>query len=55
MVEADPDCAMGYINEGWEDANASFQPNPRNPRELLVLKRNLPAGGIYEITINYGA
>ena len=30
MVEADPDCAMGYINEGWEDANASFQPNPGN-------------------------
>ena len=30
--------------------------NPHNPRELLVvLKRNLPAGGIYEITINYGA
>ena len=56
MVEADPDCAMGYINEGWEDANASFQPNPRNPMELLVvLKRTLPAGGIYEITINYGA
>ena len=56
MVEADEDCAMGFINEGWEDANASFQPNPRNPRELLVvLKRNLPGGGIYEITINYGA
>ena len=56
MVEADPACAMGFINEGWEDANASFQPNPRNPRELLVvLTRNLPARGIYEITINYGA
>ena len=39
---------MGFIN-----ANAYFQPNPRNPRELLVvLKRNLPAGGIYEILIN---
>ena len=56
MVDADPDCAMGYINEGWEDANASFQPNPRNPYEILiVLKRNLPAHGIYELTVNYGA
>ena len=56
MVEADQDCAMGFINEGWEDANAAFQPNPRNPMELLVvLKRTLPAGGIYEITIDYGA
>ena len=56
MVDADPDCAMGYINEGWEDANASFQPNPKKPYEILiVLKKTLPAHGIYKITVNYGA
>ena len=56
MVDADPDCAMGYINEGWEEANASFQPNPRDPYEILiVIKRTLLAHGIYELTVNYGA
>ena len=46
--------AMGYINEGWEDANASFQPNPRNPYEILIVfKRTLQAHGIYELTVCY--
>ena len=54
MVDASPDCAMGYINEGWSKANSFFQPDPSNVNSLIsVTWCTFPPHGVYEILTNY--
>ena len=54
MVDASPDCAMGYINEGWSKANSFFQPDPACRNSLIsVTWCTFPPNGVYEILTNY--
>ena len=55
IVDAHPDCAVGYLNDPFAPANCFFQPNPDNPCQILVVTRTiLPSRGVYELTVNYG-
>ena len=56
MVDASPECTMGYINEGWSRANSFFQPDPSRVNSLIsVTWCTFPPNGIYEIFTNYGS
>ena len=55
LVDAHPDCAVGYLNDPFENANCFFQPDPDNSNRLLVVARvNFPSNGVFELTVNYG-
>ena len=55
IVDAHPDCAMGYLNDPFEPANCFFQANPDNPCQILVVSRVVfPCRGVYELAVNYG-
>ena len=56
LVDCDPDCAVGYLNDPFQVANCFFQPDPENPRRLLVVLRvGLQQGHLHELYVNYGA
>ena len=55
IVDAHKDCAVGYLNDPFEEANCFFQVNPDNPEQILVVTRVVfPGRGVYELTVNYG-
>ena len=55
LVDAHEDCAVGYINDPFEEANCFFQIDPTNEHRLLVVARvTFPSNGVYEIFVNYG-
>ena len=55
IVDAHKNCAVGYLNDPFEDANCFFQANPENPCQILVVSRIIfPSRGVFELTVNYG-
>ena len=55
MVDAHVNCAGGYLNDPFEEANCFFQPDPDNPSTILLVNRvHFPRNGVYELTVNYG-
>ena len=55
IVDAHEDCAVGYLNDPFEQASCFFQPHPDNPCQILVVNRiTFPSRGVFEPTANYG-
>ena len=55
IVDAHVHCAVGYLNDPFEEANCFFQPDPDNPLRIILVNRvHFPRHGIYELTVNYG-
>ena len=55
LVDAHEDCAVGYINDPFEEANCFFQIDPTNEHRILVVARvTFPINGVFEIFVNYG-
>ena len=56
MVDCDPACPMGYLNDPFRLANCFFQPDPDDHNcILLILRVNLHQGQLHELYVNYGA
>ena len=55
MVDCDPCCPGGYLNDPFSPGNCFFQPSPDKPHHLLVVLRvTLLQGQLHELFTNYG-